>query len=120
MSQQSIFDIDNTIWCTWTLHARNEQSENQDYTRSISILLSFVDHRLSKRCYTLHGAALRRKDASSDSLPGGISVFEHTDHNTVYKATEKLIEQLDCRYVMFSYANGKLSEQDLRGDIWAI
>ena len=64
---------------------------------------------------TLHGAARRRYDASSDSLPQGISVFESTDHQTVYDATKKLIANLNCRYVLFSYANkSKLSENDLR------
>lgn len=64
---------------------------------------------------SLHGAALRRYDASSDSLPNGVSVFESTDHQTVYDATKKLIENLNCKYVLFSYANkAKLSEKDLR------
>ena len=64
---------------------------------------------------SLHGAALRRKDASSDTLPKGVSVFESTKHHIVFDATKKLIENLNCRYVLFSYSNkGKLSEGDLR------
>lgn len=64
---------------------------------------------------SLHGSALRRHDASSDSLPEGISIFESTDHQTVYTATENLIRGLQSKYILFSYANkAKLSEQDLR------
>ena len=64
---------------------------------------------------TLHGAALRRKDASSDSLPGAISVFENTSHDVVFNATKELIQQLNCKYVLFSYGNkSKLSEANLR------
>ena len=64
---------------------------------------------------SLHGAALRRYDASSDNLPEGISIFEDIEHNTVYEATKKLLAQLNCRYILFSYANkAKLSEEDLQ------
>ena len=64
---------------------------------------------------SLHGASLRRKDASSDRLPDGISIFENTDHAKVLKATKDLIAQLNSRYILFSYANkGKLAEEDLR------
>lgn len=58
---------------------------------------------------------MRRYDASSDSLPGGISVFESTKHSTVFEATKNLISRLNSRYIMFSYANkAKLAERDLR------
>ena len=48
VSQQSIFDIDKRHDLVCWILPTVRQSENQDDARSISILLPFVDHRMSK------------------------------------------------------------------------
>ena len=112
VTQKSIFDIDTEYDL---VYLDPPYGTNNQKTKTTRVRYRSYYHLWTTVCQndapTLHGAALRRKDASSDRLPGGIYVFENTDHDTVYKATERLIEQFDCRYVMFSYANkAKLSE----------
>ena len=116
ISNKSIFDIEKEYDL---VYLDPPYGTNNQKTKTTRVRYRSYYHLWTTVCQndapTLHGAALRRQDASSDSLPGGISIFEHTDHDTVYKATKRLIEQLNCRYVLFSYANkAKLSEKDLR------
>ena len=62
----------------------------------------------------VYGASLRREDASSDTKPGAISVFESTDYEVVKNSIYNLINNLNCRYVIFSYNNkSKVSIEDL-------
>jgi adenine-specific DNA-methyltransferase len=115
-SQKSIFDIAEPYDL---VYLDPPYGTNNQKTKTTRVRYRSYYHLWTTICQndqpTLHGAALRRQDASSDTLPGGISVFEHTDHQVVYDATQKLIDGLNCRYVLFSYANkAKLSESDLR------
>jgi adenine-specific DNA-methyltransferase len=62
------------------------------------------------------GAANRREDCSSDSLPGAISKYESTRYEEVASEIENLISAINSRYVLFSYSNkGKVSVEDLVG-----
>ena len=64
---------------------------------------------------SVHGAAARRQDASSDRIPGALSIFESTKTDAVHEATARLLAKLNCRYILFSYNNkGKLSPQALQ------
>lgn len=120
ISQRSIFDIDEYYDL---VYLDPPYGTNNQKTKTTRVRYRSYYHLWTTVCKndqpSLHGAARRRYDASSDSLPNGISVFESTNHSIVFQETKRLIEQLNCRYILFSYANkGKLSEQDLR-DIFA-
>lgn len=120
VSQKSAFDVDSYHDL---VYVDPPYGTNNQKTKTTRVRYRSYYHLWTTVCEndqpSLHGAALRRYDASSDSLPNGISVFESTDLQTVYDATKSLIEKLNCRYVLFSYANkAKLSENDLR-DIFA-
>ena len=119
-SQNSIFDINKYYDL---VYIDPPYGTNNQKTKTTRVRYRSYYHLWTTVCQNdqpdLHGAALRRYDASSDSLPNGISVFESTDHKVVYNATKDLIAQLNCKYILFSYASkAKLSEQDLR-DIFA-
>jgi adenine-specific DNA-methyltransferase len=61
------------------------------------------------------GAANRRLDCSSDTLPGAISKYESTKYDVVLAEIEQLVSSVDARYVLFSYSNkGKVGVEDLR------
>jgi adenine-specific DNA-methyltransferase len=61
------------------------------------------------------GAANRRLDCSSDTLPGAISKYESTKYDEVLSEIEKLVANVDARYVLFSYSNkGKVTIEDLQ------
>jgi adenine-specific DNA-methyltransferase len=63
---------------------------------------------------TVVGAANRRYDCSSDSLPGCISAYESTKYDVVLREVRDLACAIDARYLLFSYSNkGKLKKQDL-------
>jgi adenine-specific DNA-methyltransferase len=63
---------------------------------------------------SLHGAALRREDVSSDTKPGAISVFESTNYQTVKNSIKDLVTGLNTRYIVFSYNNkSKVKIEDL-------
>jgi adenine-specific DNA-methyltransferase len=63
---------------------------------------------------TVVGAANRRYDCSSDTLPGCISAYESTNYDTVLREVRELVCSVDARYLLFSYSNkGKLNKQDL-------
>ena len=116
VSQQSIFDIDKRYDL---VYLDPPYGTNNQKTKTTRVRYRSYYHLWTTVCQndapTLHGAALRRRDASSDSLPGGISVFENRTTRLCIQRQKDLIEQLKCRYVMFSYANkAKLSEYDLR------
>lgn len=53
----------------------------------------------------LVGAAKRRYDVSSDSLPGAISEFENIKEENVEKSFRKLFERYDNNRVLLSYSN---------------
>ncbi len=116
VSQRSIFDVEERYDL---VYLDPPYGTNNQKTKTTRVRYRSYYHLWTTVCQndqpSLHGASLRRYDASSDTLPNGISVFESTDHGKVYAATERLIAKLNCRYVLFSYANkGKLSEADLR------
>ncbi len=116
VSQKSIFDIEQQYDL---IYLDPPYGTNNQKTKTTRVRYRSYYHLWTTVCKndhpSLHGRSLRRYDASSDSLPGGISVFESTNHSTVFEATKNLIEKLNCKYIMFSYANkAKLSEQDLR------
>jgi len=59
------------------------------------------------------GAANRRKD-SSDKIKGVISDYENVDYEFVKQQIENLIQNLNVKYLMFSYNNkGKVTIEDL-------
>jgi adenine-specific DNA-methyltransferase len=61
------------------------------------------------------GAANRRLDCSSDTLPGAISKYESTKYDEVLAEIEQLISNVDARYILFSYSNkGKVAIEDLQ------
>ncbi len=116
ISQRSIFDIPEYYDL---IYLDPPYGTNNQKTKTTRVRYRSYYHLWTTVCRndqpTLHGAALRRQDASSDGLPGAISVFENTNHQIVFEATKKLIAQLNCKYVLFSYGNkSKLSEADLR------
>jgi adenine-specific DNA-methyltransferase len=60
------------------------------------------------------GKSNRRLDASSDRLPGAISVFESTKYDIVKTSIDNLINNLNSKYFLFSYSNkSKVSLDDL-------
>lgn len=62
----------------------------------------------------LFGSSLRREDASSDTKPGAISVFEHLDYEIVKNSIYDLICKLNSKYFLFSYNNkSKIKIEDL-------
>lgn len=62
----------------------------------------------------LIGASKRRLDASSDVIPGALSVFESTNQEEVYKAMERLLMDVPSYHVILSYSNkSKLSKAEL-------
>jgi len=115
VSQKSIFDIDayyDLIYLDPPYGTNNEQH------KTTRVRYKSYYHIWTTICKndqpTLHGASLRRHDASSDSIKGSLSVFEQTDSRLVFKETFRLIEKLNCKYVMFSYSNKSiLSKKDL-------
>ena len=116
VSQESIFDIKTHYDL---VYLDPPYGTNNQKTKTTRVRYRSYYHLWTTVCRndqpSLHGKSLRRHDASSDSLPGGISIFEHTNHRTVFEATNTLIQNLNCRYILFSYANkAKLSEHDLR------
>lgn len=120
ISHRSIFDVDAYYDL---VYLDPPYGTNNQKTKTTRVRYRSYYHLWTTVCKndqpSLYGEARRRYDASSDSLPGGTSVFESTDHTVVFNETKRLIDQLNCRYVLFSYANkGKLSERDLR-DIFA-
>jgi adenine-specific DNA-methyltransferase len=61
------------------------------------------------------GASNRRYDASSDTLPGNITPYEHIRPEVVLKEIERLVENVRAKYVLFSYSNkGKIRIADLQ------
>jgi adenine-specific DNA-methyltransferase len=116
VSRKSIFDIEDYFDL---VYLDPPYGTNNQVTKTTRVRYRSYYHLWTTICKndqpSLHGAALRRYDASSDSLPGGISQFESTNHEVVYQATRKLIEQLNCRYVLFSYSiTGKVTPTDLQ------
>lgn len=116
ISQRSIFDIEEYYDL---IYLDPPYGTNNQKTKTTRVRYRSYYHLWTTVCRndkpTLHGASLRRKDASSDSLPGAISIFENTSHDVVFTATKKLIQDLNCKYVLFSYGNkSKLSEANLR------
>ena len=116
VSQQSIFDIQEKYDL---VYIDPPYGTNNQKIKTTRVRYRSYYHLWTTVCQndqpSLHGAALRRYDASSDNLPNGISVFEDIEHAKVYEATQKLFATLNCRYILFSYANkAKLSETDLR------
>ena len=62
------------------------------------------------------GAANRRLDCSSDTLPGAVSKYESTKYGEVLAEIEQVVAGVDARYVLFSYSNkGKVGIKDLEG-----
>ena len=62
----------------------------------------------------LFGASLRREDASSDTKPGAVSVFESTNYDVVKNSIYNLIDKINSRYFLFSYNNkSKIKIEDL-------
>lgn len=60
------------------------------------------------------GAANRRLDASSDTIPGAISAYENTNYQFVFNQIDNLIKTLNFRYLGFSYSSkSKISFDDL-------
>jgi adenine-specific DNA-methyltransferase len=60
------------------------------------------------------GAANRREDCSSDSLPGAISRYESTKYEAVTDEINCLLSTVKAKYILFSYSNkGKVSIPDL-------
>ena len=116
VSQKSIFDIQERYDL---IYIDPPYGTNNQKTKTTRVRYRSYYHLWTTVCEndqpSLHGAALRRKDASSDLLPDGLSIFEDIEHDKVYAATQQLFAQLNCRYILFSYANkAKLSEADLR------
>jgi adenine-specific DNA-methyltransferase len=116
LSQKSIFDVQPYYDL---VYIDPPYGTNNQKTKTTRVRYRSYYHLWTTLCQndkpSLHGAALRRYDASSDSLPNGISIFENTNHEVVFDATKKLLQDLNCRYVLFSYANkAKLSEKDVR------
>jgi adenine-specific DNA-methyltransferase len=116
VSKKSIFDIDEYYDL---VYLDPPYGTNNQKTKTTRVRYRSYYHLWNTVCLNdkpeLVGASLRRKDSSSDLLPDNVSVFESTDHSVVYKSTKDLIDNLNCRYVLFSYANkAKLSESDLR------
>ena len=63
---------------------------------------------------SLHGAAKRREDVSSDTKPGAISVFESTNYDVVRNSIKKLVTDLNAKWFVFSYNNkSKVKIEDL-------
>ena len=61
----------------------------------------------------LFGAANRRYEFSSDTIPGAISVFESTDYDVVKQSIEDLMK-MNSKYFIFSYNNkSKVTIDDL-------
>ncbi len=61
------------------------------------------------------GAANRREDCSSDTLPGAISQYENTNYAKVLAEIEQLVAGINARHILFSYSNkGKVGIEDLR------
>jgi adenine-specific DNA-methyltransferase len=61
----------------------------------------------------LFGKNNRRAD-SSDKFPGALSVFESTDYDTVFNSIKQLCENLNTKYLIFSYSNkSKVTISDL-------
>ncbi len=116
ISQCSIFDVNDYYDL---VYLDPPYGTNNQKTKTTRVRYRSYYHLWTTVCKndepSVHGASRRRYDASSDSLPQGISVFENTDHSVVFNETKRLIDNLNCRYILFSYANkGKLSEEDLR------
>lgn len=61
------------------------------------------------------GAANRRLDCSSDTLPGAVSKYESTDRGEVLAEIGRLVSRANARYVLFSYSNkGKVGIKELK------
>lgn len=61
------------------------------------------------------GAANRRLDVSSDTLPGAISAYESTHYDVVRNEIAELIDRLNTKYILFSYSSkSKVSIEDLK------
>ncbi|MEC7987862.1 MAG: DNA adenine methylase [Myxococcota bacterium] len=116
VSQRSIFDVQQYHQL---VYLDPPYGTNNQKTKTTRVRYWSYYHIWTTVCLNdkpkLHGASMRRYDASSDSIPNALSVFESTDYDVVYQATKRLIKQLNCRYVLFSYANkGKLPLKALR------
>lgn len=60
------------------------------------------------------GAALRRADVSSDTLPGAVSPYENTDQDKVYESMYDMLTGLNTEHFIFSYNNkGRVSIEKL-------
>lgn len=115
LSQRSVFDIDEAYDL---IYLDPPYGTNNPVTKTTRVRYRSYYHIWTTICRndrpTLHGAAARRKDASSDRIPGALSIFEAIDTEAVYTATERLLADLNCRYILFSYNNkGKLSPEAL-------
>lgn len=91
---------------------------NNEVTKTTRVRYASYYHLWTTICKNdkpdLVGAALRRYDASSDTLPGAVSIFESTKYDDVLKSFEKIIENLNSRYILFSYNNkSKVKIEDL-------
>lgn len=57
----------------------------------------------------LVGAANRRKDCSSDRIPGAVSAYESIHLEVVERELIRLLNQVQARYILLSYSNkGKI------------
>jgi adenine-specific DNA-methyltransferase len=113
--QKNIFDIDNYYDLIYLDPPYGTNNETMPTTR--------VRYKSYYHLWTtiikndkpeLVGKALRRKDSSSDKIPGAITEFENTDYDFVLDKLKKLIDNLNCHYIIFSYNNkGKLKYEDI-------
>ena len=116
VSQRSIFEITEPYDL---VYIDPPYGTNNQKVKTTRVRYRSYYHLWTTVCHndqpSVHGAASRRYDASSDLLPGGVSTFENIKKPVVFSETKRMIEQLNCRYIMFSYSNkGKLTEEDLR------
>lgn len=115
VSQKSIFNIEDYYDL---IYLDPPYGTNNDQHKTTRVRYNSYYHIWTTICKndqpSLHGASLRRYDASSDTIKGSLSIFENTDSRLVYNETERLIEKLNCKYIMFSYSNKSiLSKSDL-------
>ena len=116
LSQRSVFDIEDRYDL---VYLDPPYGTNNPVTKTTRVRYRSYYHIWTTICRndqpSVHGAAARRQDASSDRIPGALSIFESTKTDAVHDATAQLLAKLNCRYILFSYNNkGKLSPQALQ------
>ena len=116
LSQRSVFDIEDRYDL---VYLDPPYGTNNPVTKTTRVRYRSYYHIWTTICRndqpSVHGAAARRQDASSDRIPGALSIFESTKTDAVHEATARLLAKLNCRYILFSYNNkGKLSPQALQ------